>query len=919
MTTNLPQVKRRELLKAGIAASAAMTVGIPVSEVAKAAAGAAENGIVWTKGVCRFCGTGCGLSVGVKDGRVVATKGDPDAPVNRGLNCIKGYFNAKILYGKDRLTKPLLRKTNGKYDKNGKFEAVSWEEALDVMADKFLQTYKAKGPTAVAILGSGQYTIPEAYAASKLVKAGWRSNNLDPNARLCMASAVVGFYQVFGIDEPANNYSDIEKCNTMVLWGNNMAEAHPVLWSRVADRKLTHAATKIINVTTYKNMSSNLADTTIIFKPNTDLAILNYILREIVNRGAVEQDFVNKHCIFATGNVDIGYGMRPTDKFAFPAEKDVQKKQNEIVLDKWEAIAQGRKEGQVVKQVQQGGKAGGHWSITFEEFKKGLEPYTLDFVAELSKGDPDESMEDFKKKLVALADTYIDKANDILSFWCMGANQHQRGVWVNEQIYAVHLLLAKHARPGNGAFSLTGQPSACGSAREVGTFCHRLPSDLLVAAKPARVKSEKIWGIPEKTINPKVGRAFMEILRGMEDDSVNFVWTQVVNPFQAAPNSNHWLKAARHPNNFIVVADAYPTYSCRYADLILPAAMIFEKWGLYGNAERRTQGWQQMATPPGEARTDLWMMMEFAKRIKLKDVWGEQSVPGLKVEGYEDGKLPSVLDEAQKMGYTPETTLYEVLYARKSNTNVAWPDPAFVCKINSTAAPSKLNWFPEKALFSEYRQFTLGDGHDLADFDTYLNSKTRGLMWPVVNGKETPYRFNQDFDPYVKEGGYAFYGKLFKAIPTGNLWGITDPKPVPLPNKAKIFYRPYAAPVEQPDANYDLWLCTGRILEHWHTGSMTMRVPELYRAQPNAFVYMNPDDAAKRGLKNGDVATVESRRGKINAIVQTNQRNFMPRGSSWLAFFDEKVQTNQVVIDATDPISEEPDFKKSAVKIYRAQ
>lgn len=919
MTTNLPQVKRRELLKAGIAASAAMTVGIPVSEVAKAAAGAAENGIVWTKGVCRFCGTGCGLSVGVKDGRVVATKGDPDAPVNRGLNCIKGYFNAKILYGKDRLTKPLLRKTNGKYDKNGKFEAVSWEEALDVMADKFLQTYKAKGPTAVAILGSGQYTIPEAYAASKLVKAGWRSNNLDPNARLCMASAVVGFYQVFGIDEPANNYSDIEKCNTMVLWGNNMAEAHPVLWSRVADRKLTHAATKIINVTTYKNMSSNLADITIIFKPNTDLAILNYILREIVNRGAVEQDFVNKHCIFATGNVDIGYGMRPTDKFAFPAEKDVQKKQNEIVLDKWEAIAQGRKEGQVVKQVQQGGKAGGHWSITFEEFKKGLEPYTLDFVAELSKGDPDESMEDFKKKLVALADTYIDKANDILSFWCMGANQHQRGVWVNEQIYAVHLLLAKHARPGNGAFSLTGQPSACGSAREVGTFCHRLPSDLLVAAKPARVKSEKIWGIPEKTINPKVGRAFMEILRGMEDDSVNFVWTQVVNPFQAAPNSNHWLKAARHPNNFIVVADAYPTYSCRYADLILPAAMIFEKWGLYGNAERRTQGWQQMATPPGEARTDLWMMMEFAKRIKLKDVWGEQSVPGLKVEGYEDGKLPSVLDEAQKMGYTPETTLYEVLYARKSNTNVAWPDPAFVCKINSTAAPSKLNWFPEKALFSEYRQFTLGDGHDLADFDTYLNSKTRGLMWPVVNGKETPYRFNQDFDPYVKEGGYAFYGKLFKAIPTGNLWGITDPKPVPLPNKAKIFYRPYAAPVEQPDANYDLWLCTGRILEHWHTGSMTMRVPELYRAQPNAFVYMNPDDAAKRGLKNGDVATVESRRGKINAIVQTNQRNFMPKGSSWLAFFDEKVQTNQVVIDATDPISEEPDFKKSAVKIYKAQ
>ena len=189
----------------------------------------------------------------------------------------------------------------------------------------------------------------------------------------------------------------------------------------------------------------------------------------------------------------------------------------------------------------------------------------------------------------------------------------------------------------------------------------------------------------------------------------------------------------------------------------------------------------------------------------------------------------------------------------------------------------------------------------------------------MVNGKETQYRFNKDYDPYVKEGQYEFYGKLMKAIPTGNLQGVTDPKPVPLAGKAKIFYRPYAAPVEQPDEKYDLWLCTGRILEHWHTGTMTMRVPELYRAQPDAFLYMNPSDAEKRGLKNGDLAKVTSRRGQVKAIVQTNQRNYMPKGTTWLAFFDEKVQTNQVVIDATDPISEEPDFKKSAVRVEKAE
>ena len=127
------------------------------------------------------------------------------------MNCIKGYFNAKILYGKDRLTQPLMRRTNGKFDKNGKFEAVTWDEALTEMANQFKRVYKEKGPTGVAILGSGQYTIPEAYAASKLVKAGWRSNNLDPNARLCMASAVVGFYQVFGIDAVSYTHLDVYK------------------------------------------------------------------------------------------------------------------------------------------------------------------------------------------------------------------------------------------------------------------------------------------------------------------------------------------------------------------------------------------------------------------------------------------------------------------------------------------------------------------------------------------------------------------------------------------------------------------------------------------------------------------------------------------------------------------------------------
>ena len=914
MTSECPiTFHRRAILKTGLAASAAMALGIPVTSTAAAEAAKLDNDIAWHKGVCRFCGTGCGLQVGVRNGRVVATKGDPDAPVNRGLNCVKGYFNAKILYGKDRLTRPLMRMKDGKFDKNGRFEAVSWETALTEMTKQMKRAYKDKGPAGISIIGSGQYTIPEAYTASKFMKGGLRSNNIDPNARLCMASAVVGFYQTFGVDEPANCYADIEKADLFLLWGNNMAEAHPVLWSRVANRRLTHQATRIVQLTTHRSSTSNLSDLVIIFKPNTDLAILNFVIREIIHRGKVNQEFVDAHCIFCAGVTDIGYGLRQTDKYAWPAEKDIMAKQLSIKLDKWEAIGQGRKEGEVVPQKNTGATAGKHWRISFEDFKKGVEPYSLDFVAELAKGDNAESLADFKKKLMELADYVCDDSRNIMSYWCMGVNQHQRGVWVNEQIYDLHLLLGKHALPGNGAFSLTGQPSACGSAREVGAFSHRLPADMLVANPKHREKTEKIWNLPAGTLNPKVGADLMAILRGVEDKSIDFLWTQVVNIIQSAPNNTHWIEACRRPDAFVVVSDIYPTFSARCADLILPVAGHFEKWGLYGNAERRTQGWHQLVQAPGEARTDVWTLMELAKRFTIGETWCEQTLKGVPGD-----KLPNVLDKAAELGYKPTDTLFDVLLAPTGKrAEAVWPDPLYPNELNATGDALGLKYFPEKALFNEYRQFTVGNGHDLADFDTYQSAKCRGLIWPVVNGKETLYRFNLEYDPYAKADN-LFYGMLMKPVATGDLYGVTNPEAKAYKGTAKIFFRPYAAPVEQPDGQYDLWLCTGRILEHWHTGSMTGRVPELHRAAPSALLYMNPDDAQKRGLKRGDLALVTSRHGECKAVVETQVRNIMPAGSTWLAFFDEKVRTNAVVIDSTDPISLEPDFKKTAVRVTRA-
>ena len=906
---------RRSFLKMSLAASAAVTVGINVPQADAAFLSDEGEGYKWDRCVCRFCGTGCALRIATKDGKIVAAKGEPESPVSRGLLCIKGYSNAQILSGDDRLTQPLMRMKGGQYNKEGDFEPVSWDKAFEVMADKCKTTMAAKGPAGISFYGSGQYTVDEGYAAVKLIKAGLRSNNIEPNARHCMASAVVGFFQVFGMDEPPGNYDDIEATDAMVLYGANMAEMHPILWTRVSAAKLKKPSVQVVNLTTYRNRSSDLADMEIIFKPNTDLAIFNYIAREIVKQKAIDWKFVNKHCAFATGPTDIGYGLPETD----PREVNVTLSENAAI-----SMGLGKEgAGKVIPQKNRG-TALKHWAISYDEFQKGLEPYDLDFVAQLAKGDDEESLESFKKKLQYLAEIYVNKSKKVVSFWTMGMNQHVRGSWVNQQAYMVHLLTGKQATPGNGAFSLTGQPSACGTAREVGTFSHRLPADTMVKNPKHRANAEQIWKLPKDTLNPKPGSHAIKIMRQLKKGEINFFWSHVANPFQDYPNANEWYEAARRPDNFIVVSDIYPSISCKVADLILPSAGIFEKWGAYGNAERRTQHWRQQIKAPGDAKADTWQYMEFAKRFTLGEVWKE--VP---LKGAPNDKLPDVLEQAKAMGYQATDTLYDVLYANEGK-KVKWDAGSELANGRDNDLAEDAGFFVHKYLWEEYRRFGNGHGHDLAPFDEYF--KVAGLRWPVVDGKETPWRYNASYDPYVtKSEGFNFYGPALKEILQGDLNGpdksrgkvkLFDSKDSHgnvRGGKAKIFFRPYQDPPEMPDETHDLWLCTGRVIEHWHSGTMTRRVPELYKAVPHALLAMHPKDAKKRGLRNGDMAQVENQRGVIQARVEINGRNKMPMGSVFVPWFDEHVLINKLTLDQTCPMSKQTDYKKCAVKVTKAK
>ena len=231
--------------------------------------------------------------------------------------------------------------------------------------------------------------------------------------------------------------------------------------------------------------------------------------------------------------------------------------------------------------------------------------------------------------LEELAELYADPGRKVMSLWTMGFNQHVRGVWANQMVYNIHLLTGKISEPGNSPFSLTGQPSACGTAREVGTFAHRLPADMVVTNPEHRAHAEEIWKLPHGLLPEKPGYHAVEQDRMLKDGKLNFYWVQVNNNVQAGPNnSQETYPGYRNPDNFIVVSDAYPTVTAMSADLILPAAMWVEKEGAYGNAERRTHVWHQLVQAKGEARSDLWQIVEFSKRFTTDDVWPAEILDG---------------------------------------------------------------------------------------------------------------------------------------------------------------------------------------------------------------------------------------------------------------------------------------------------
>lgn len=746
-------VSRREFLKTTAAASAFMAMGAPFAWAAQ------DTADQWVKGVCRFCGTGCGVMVGVKDGKVVQVKGDPNNH-NQGFLCLKGALMVPIIYAKDRVTQPLIRK-------NGKLTPASWDEALNLTAQKFKSVLETDGPDGVAYYGSGQALTEETYLASKIWKAGLKSNNVEGNPRLCMASAVGGYVTTFGKDEPCGSYDDIDAATCFFIIGSNTSECHPILFKRIARRKQSDPNVKIIVVDPRRTNTARIADLHVPFTPGTDLAILNAMAYHIINDELDNPRFYGKYVTFMDNAKN---------------------------------------------------------KLAFDDYVKFLQDYTPEKAEKIS-GVPAATI----RKMAQ----WFAESSATMSLWCMGVNQRIRGVWANNLISNLHLLTGHIGKPGATPFSLTGQPNACGGVRDTGGLSHMLPAGRLIAKKEHRNEMEQLWGLPQDSLNPKPGLHTVALYNALGEGKVKAMVMLCTNPAHSLPNVNRHRKALARDDTFICLIEAFAdAETMKYADVVLPPAFWCEREGVYGCSERRYALVGKAIEPPGECRESVHILIELAKR----------------------------------MGVDPKLVDF------KSSEDI----------------------------WNEWRRVSRPTPYNFYGMTRDRLRKMSGIKWPCPTEDHpgTNIRYVRGKDPNVPAdhpNKYFFYGK-----PDG---------------RAVIWMRPYKGAAEEPDSQYPFVLTTGRVIDHWHTGTMTMKVPELKKSFPSAYVEVNDGDARKLGIANGDTIRLETRRDTMDLPARVSDVCLSGLVFVPMHYADKLI--NKLTLDAFDPGSKQPEYKICAVKIQK--
>ena len=241
-----------------------------------------------TKTTCPYCGVGCGVEVTPqlleKNTIEIKVEGDKTHPANLGRLCSKGSALGETIGLQGRLLQP---KIHG--------ESVSWDHALDKVAQGFQKIIQKHGPDAVAFYVSGQLLTEDYYVANKLMKGFIGSGNIDTNSRLCMSSAVIGYKRAFGADTVPCSYEDLETCDLLIITGSNMAWTHPVLFQRVRQAKQQRPQMQVVVIDPRRTASCDIADLHLPLKAGTDAFLFNGLLQYLCEHEAIDNNFVDQY------------------------------------------------------------------------------------------------------------------------------------------------------------------------------------------------------------------------------------------------------------------------------------------------------------------------------------------------------------------------------------------------------------------------------------------------------------------------------------------------------------------------------------------------------------------------------------------------------------------------------------------------
>jgi ferredoxin-nitrate reductase len=494
----------------------------------------------WVQSCCILCSTGCGLDIGIKDGKIVGVRGRAVDRVNHGRLGPKGLNAWQANNSPDRLTRPLIKDGD-------RFREATWDEAMSLVVTRCRETMVKYSPSGIGIYNTGQLFIEEYYTLSMIAYAGIGTNQVDGNTRLCTATASQALRETFGADGQPCSYTDLDVTDCLFLVGNNMAETQTVLWMRILDRLAGPRRPRLLVIDPRRTPTAAAADVHLRPRLGTNVPLLNGILHLLIASGRLDRDFIDQH-------------------------------------------TQG-----------------------FDRFEQVVGKYPPAHVQEIT-GVPEAQLRQ--------AADILAGAPTLVSCVLQGVYQSNQATAAACQVNNVNLILGKIGRPGCGIMQMNGQPTAQ-NTRETG--CDGEFPFFLNFQNPDHVRRwAALWNVDDLTLpHWHLHAHAMEIFRHAEVGSLPFLWIIATNPAVSLPELHRIRKLLGQQRLFLVVQDAFLTETAQLADVVLPSALWGEKTGCFTNIDRTVHISHKAVEPPGEAKSDLDILVDFARGMDFRDKDGQ--------------------------------------------------------------------------------------------------------------------------------------------------------------------------------------------------------------------------------------------------------------------------------------------------------